>query len=505
MVSKSVEQLEIMTRILAIVFSATLFCTCISSTDKVERPNFILFIADDMNWDDCGAYGHPTIRTPQIDKLASEGMLFTNAFLTTSSCSPSRLSILTGLYPHSTDAEQLHWPLPEGRSTFVELLKQSGYWTGLAGKYHLGDAVRDHFSEIMEVGTAGFQLGSDGKQQKMQGDGSGCESWLDLLNARPADQPFFLWLAAVDPHRPYVSDIIENPHQIDDVIVPPYLPDNDEVRQDLAMYYDEISRMDNYVGNVLKEIDRQGIDENTMILFFSDNGRPFPRDKTTLYDGGIKTPFIISWPGVAKSGTKVAHMVSTIDIAPTILDLAGIHPSNQMNGLSFVSILKNPNVEIRSEIYAEDHWHDFEDYTRAVRTKEFKYIRNFYPDLPNTPPADAFRSMTYQSMLKQKEADQLNESQSRCFEIPRPEEELYDIINDPNELINLADTPEYAKQLTDMRNRLEHYRSTTNDYIPEYRTPDDFDRITGLPTIHRVRPRPSKAEMERNRSATVNE
>ena len=150
-----------------------------------DRPNIILIIADDMNWDDSGAYGHPSIRTPNIDKLAKEGMRFTRAFLTTSSCSPSRTSILTGKYPHNTDAEQLHWPLPDGHITFVEKLKQSGYWTGLAGKYHLGDAVRDHFDEIMEVGTAGFQLGPDGKQQKMDGDGSGCESWINLLKSKP--------------------------------------------------------------------------------------------------------------------------------------------------------------------------------------------------------------------------------------------------------------------------------------------------------------------------------
>lgn len=488
-------------KICILVCSILLLCNCISSQKGEERPNFVLFIADDMNWNDCGAYGHPTIRTPQIDRLASEGMLFKEAFLTTSSCSPSRLSILTGRYPHSTDAEQLHWPLPEGHTTFVEMLKRSGYWTGLAGKYHLGDAVRHHFGSIMEVGTAGFQLGADGKQQKMSGDGSGCESWVQLLNARPKDQPFFLWLAAVDPHRPYSKDIIQNPHQKEDVIVPPYLPDNDEIRTDLAMYYDEISRMDGYIGKVLEEIDRQGIGENTFILFISDNGRPFPRDKTTLYDGGIKTPFIVRWPSAVIPGSTAENMVSAIDIGPTILDLAGIDIPKHMDGLSFISVLKNPNAETRKEIYAEDHWHDFEDYTRAIRTKEFKYIRNFYPDLANTPPADAFRSMTYQSMLKLKAESKLNEAQLRCFEVPRPEEELYDIVNDPNELINIASNPAYLQQLIEMRGRLAFYRSTTNDTIPAYRTPDDFDRETGLPTIHRVRPRPSKAEMERARTS----
>ncbi len=487
-----------MTKIFLFLFASVVLSSCILTENEHEKPNFILFIADDMNWNDCGAYGHPFIRTPNIDKLASEGMIFSNAFLTTSSCSPSRTSILTGKYPHNTDAEQLHWPLPEGHLTFIELLKESGYWTGMAGKYHLGEAVRDHFDVIMEVGTAGFQLGADGKQQKMVGDGSGCESWIELFKSRPENIPFILWLAAVDPHRPYENDIIQNPHKKEDVIVPPYLPDIDEVREDLAMYYDEISRMDRYIGEVIKEVDHQGISDNTFILFISDNGRPFPRDKTTLYEGGIKTPWIVRWPNRVKPGSKNENLISSIDIAPTILNLAGIKPPEVFEGIDFTSMLLDSETSIRKEIYAEDHWHDFEDYTRAIRTKEFKYIKNYYPDLPNTPPADAFRSRTYQHMLKLKESNQLNVAQSKCFEIPRPEEELYDIINDPNELNNLAELPEYNQQLTEMKKLLEEYRSTTKDYLPENRTPDDFDRITGLPTIHRVRPRPSKAEMKIN-------
>lgn len=466
-----------------------------SCIEPETAPNFILFIADDMNWNDCGAYGNPAISTPHIDRLANEGMIFTNAFLTTSSCSPSRTSIITGKYPHNTDAEQLHWPLPEGHLTFVELLKSSGYWIGLAGKYHLGDAVRNHFDGIMEVGTAGFQVGPDGTPQQEKGDGSGCESWLELLQSAPKDQPFFLWLAAVDPHRPYHHGIIENPHDPNKVIVPPYLPDVDEVRTDLALYYDEISRMDQYIGDVMAELEKQNQADETIVLFISDNGRPFPRDKTTLYEGGIKTPWIVRWPGKIEPGSSNENLVSSVDIAPTVLSLAGITPPDVFEGVNFTPMFYDVNASVRNEIYAEDHWHDFEDYTRAIRTKQFKYIQNFYPDLPNTPPADAFRSMTYQAMLKLKSENKLNEAQLRCFQVPRPEEELYDILQDPNELKNLALDPEYQNELSQLSELLNTYRSKTNDYLPEARTPDDFDRETGLPTEHRIRPRPSKAEM----------
>ncbi len=132
-------------------------CNTPVTEERDSPPNLVLIIADDMAWNDCGAYGHPTIRTPNLDKLATEGMRFDNAFLTTSSCSPSRTSMITGMYPHNTDAEQLHWPLPGDKKTFVEVLKQNGYWTGLAGKYHMGDAIKDRFDLIKEVGTAGFQ------------------------------------------------------------------------------------------------------------------------------------------------------------------------------------------------------------------------------------------------------------------------------------------------------------------------------------------------------------
>ncbi|MFD2585337.1 sulfatase [Croceitalea marina] len=482
-----------------ILFSLGLVLTFFSCKEKpkeeTSRPNLVLIIADDMNWNDSGAYGNPVIRTPNIDKLAKEGMLFSNAFLNTSSCSPSRTSIISGKYPHNTDAEQLHWPLPEGHRTFVEELKKAGYWTGLGGKYHLGDAVKNHFDSIIEVGTAGFQLGADGKQQKLNGDGSGCESWVSLVKARKEETPFFLWLAAVDPHRPYYEGVIDEPHSPEKVIVPPYFPDTPKVRKDLALYYDEISRMDKYIGDVVAELDRQGVSENTMILFISDNGRPFPRDKTTLYEGGIKTPWIVKWPKNVVAGTRNKNLVSAIDIAPTFLKMAGLEALDEFEGLDFSPMLKNLDTVVHQEIYAEDHWHDYEDYTRAIRTDSLKYIRNFYPDLPNTPSADAFRGLTYQSMLEQKDANLLNEAQMRCFIVPRPEEELYDVTKDPNELNNLAMLPEYKSALNDLRKRMAYIRKKSKDVLPKTRTPDDFDRETGLPTDARIRPRPSKAEM----------
>ena len=462
---------------------------------EMTPPNLILIIADDMAWDDCGAYGHPSIKTPNLDQLATDGMRFNNAFLTTSSCSPSRSSIITGTYPHQTDAEQLHWPLPGDKITFVEKLKAAGYWTAQAGKWHLGDTIKDRFDYLAPTGTSGFVLGAnDTLSTKTKDDGSGCQQWLPTLKKRPANQPFFLWLAALDPHRPYITTE-ETIHQLDDVKIPPYLPDTEVVRADFVAYYEEITRMDRYIGEIIAELDRTGLSDNTFILFISDNGRPFPRDKTTLYDSGIKTPWIVKWPNRIPKGGQTDALVSSVDIAPTFLSLAGIETSDSpWEGYDFSPIFNNPDTIIRDYIYAEDHWHDFEDYTRAVRTKDFKYIRNFYPELPNTPPADALRSPTFQTMLSLRKKNQLSESQLTCFG-PRPLEELYESASDPHELKNLAADTSYFEVLVQMRQYLSTIRTSTGDQLPLKKTADEFDRTTGQPLPARKRPRASKAEM----------
>lgn len=463
-------------------------------------PNIVLIIADDMGWDDCGAYGHPSIRTANIDRLAAEGMRFTNAFLTASSCSPSRASIITGRYPHNTDAEQLHWPLPAEQRTFVELLKNAGYWTAAVGKWHLGDAVKNRFHCVHEADVSGFQLPTDkdaSKTAMVAGERSGCEHWVSTLRSRPKDRPFFLWLASVDPHRDYEPGIIANPHRPEDVRVPPYLPDVSEVREELALYYDEIARLDGYLGKVLEELTEQGVEEDTFVLFISDNGRPFPRDKTTLYDGGIKTPWLVRWPQRAQAGSVCTQLVSSIDIAPTVLTLAGIDIPSCFQGRSFASQLTDPMSKIREYIYAEDHWHDYEDLGRAVRSMRYKYIHNDYPDLPATPPADVGRSRTFAAMRRLRVQGKLDENQMACFVKPRPAEELYDVINDPYEMHNLVEDPIYADVLKEHRRALSDWSQSTDFRIPATRTPDEFDRETGEPLPNRIRPRPSKKEFQK--------
>lgn len=468
-----------------------------------KLPNFVFLIADDLAWDDLSPFGHETILTPNLQRLADGGMRFDQAFLTCASCSPSRASIITGRYPHQTDAEELHWPLPKEQVTFVEKLREKGYWTGAAGKWHLGDEIVDRFDKVLVADESGFQLpaGDAAKSgtfaETLDGDAkSGCADWIPLMRERDRTKPFFLWLASLDPHRPYDEGILKDGARPEEVRLPPYHPDTPAVRADYCLYYDEITRLDRYVGEVLDELEAQGVAENTLVLFFSDNGRPFPRDKTTLYDSGIKTPLIARWPARIAPRSVCERLVSTVDLAKTILGLAKIEkPGITFEGVDLSPLFTNPVKPLREYVFAEKNWHDFEDHARSVRNERYKYIHNHYIDLPLTPPADAVRSPTYVELLRLLEKNELSTAQQRCFEAPRPAEELYDLRLDPYELVNLAADERYAPVLEAMRAALADWEEKTGDKAPEMRTADDFDRITGLPTPARVRPRPSKREM----------
>ena len=434
------------------------------AADPAARPNIVLIIADDVSAEDCSPYGNKGVKTPNLDRLAREGMRCDRAFLTCSSCSPSRSSLITGRYPHSTGAMRLHDPLPVEQVTFTEGLRHSGYYTAQAGKWHLGAPTKAKFDLIREGGGP-----------------SGCDHWIDVLKSRPKEKPFFCWFAALDAHRDYQPNAIAQPHRPEDVTVPPYYPDAPEVRADLALYYDEISRLDSYVGKVLDELSAQGVADNTLVIFMADNGRPFPRCKTTVYDSGIRPPFLVRWPARVKAGSVSQSLISSIDLAPTFLALAGAKAAPSMQGRSFEATLSNPDAPARTVAFAEHNWHDFDDHQRSVRTGRFKYIRTAYTDLPQTPPADAVRGETFQAMLKWKAAEKLTDIQQTCFRLPRPAEELFDVEADPHELRNLANDPQHAKTLDDLRAELTKWERETEDRVPASRAPEKFHRETGLP------------------------
>jgi arylsulfatase len=427
-----------------------------------SKPNFVLIIGDDISIDDFGCYGHPHIRTPNVDKLAANGLRFSNAYLTSPQCSPTRCSLITSRYPHNTGAPELHMRLPKGQPLFPLLLKQAGYYTVASGKWHLGSYPKQAFS----TRTSGGRPGAE-------------EDWVKLLQERPKDKPFFMWFAAIDAHRPWQPDKDAKPHKPSDAVVPPYMADLPQTRKDLALYYDEVQRLDRYVGLVVEELKRQNVLDNTLIFFMADNGRPFPRCKVWLYDAGIKTPLVAHWPkGIANPSSVTDSLVSAIDIAPTILELAKVTPPSSMQGVGFAKLFKDPKKQIRNYAFAEHNWHDQAAHERMVRWKNYVYIRNAHPKLDNFVAAHR-NNLSYKDMFSLKEQGKLTEDQADIFLCPRPAEALFDVTKDYHQLNNLVGNPKHTKTLAHLRQIMDQWQIQTGDTVPDDLTQDRFDRKTG--------------------------
>lgn len=428
--------------------------SCAAVTRAAEQPNIVFFIADDVSQEDFACYGHPTIKTPNTDALAANGMRFDNAYLTTSSCSPSRCSIITGRYPHNTGAPELHVKLPDAQVRFPELLREAGYYTVLSGKNHMFGNEDRAFDQI----TAG---GGPGKEK----------DWVGHVQDRPKDKPFFFWFASTDAHRDWQISEHAPVYENDDVVVPPYMVDTEVTRADLADYYHEVSRFDHYIGLVTAELEKQGVLENTLIVVAADNGRPFPRCKSRLYDSGIKTPWVVHYPRMIASPSVTESLVSVIDLSATCLELAGVEQPECIQGQSFVPVLKDPTVEIRDMVFSEHNWHVYKNHERMVRFGDFLYIKNNFPNQPNLCYESDNKFPAGAELWKAHAAGKTTPEQQQVFANPCPEEELFQVSDDPDQLNNMAGDPAYAKVLGQARQLLADWTEQTGDTIPENPTP----------------------------------
>lgn len=431
---------------------------------KTKPTNVVFIIADDISKDFSAYQGQA--KTPHIDKLAKNGVTFTNAYATASSCSPSRNSIISGRYPHNHGAPELHMPLPEGQFLFPELLKQAGYFTVAAGKWHMGDYARQAFHEIHDP--------------KYFDDITGASHWLPSLRDRPKEKPFFMWFAGYDAHRPWEPHEELPPFNPSEVNIPVGLPDTPIVREDIAKYYDEVARFDSFVGLVVKELIQQNVLDETLIIVTSDNGRPFPRAKTTLFEAGISIPLIMHWPkGNFKVSSSSDALVSLIDIAPTVLQLANIEVPAQVQGTNIIDLAKGTKSKVRDVLFAERNWHTQRAMQRLVRYKNFSYIKDYTPEYYDFLMVN-HNTGTYAELLRLREKQQLTELESRTFSTDKDIESLYDLDADPFQLTNLANLSEYSVQLDKMRNLLFTWQTATADSIPaiQYMTKDRADRHT---------------------------
>ena len=418
----------------------------------------VFFIADDVSQDDFGCYGHPVIKTPHIDSLSANGMRFDNAYLTTSSCSPSRCSIITGRYPHNTGAPELHVRLPQQQVRFPELLREAGYYTVLSGKNHMFGNKDRAFDRI----TGG---GGPGKE----------EDWVGHVKDRPKDKPFFFWLASTDAHRAWSITKEAPRYDPSDVIIPPYLVDTAITREDLTGYYHEVSRFDHYIGLVTAELKQQGVLENTMIVVSADNGRPFPRCKSRMYDSGIKTPWVVHFPKVIKNPAVTQSLISVIDLSATCLELAGIKSPESIQGRSFLPILKEPETKIREVVFAEHNWHVYRNHERMVRFGDYLYIKNNFPNQPNLCYESDDHYPAGEELWKAHAAGKTQPDQKQVFANPCPPEELFQVKEDSHQLSNLVEDKKHTKALNQARSLLAKWTEQTGDSIPDNPTPNRHD------------------------------
>lgn len=471
-----------MTRLITAVFGLLIIMICNEHFAEAasSQPNVIFFIADDVSWNDYGCYGNTAARTPHIDLLAENGIRFDQAYLTASSCSPSRSSIITGRYPHNNGkAAELHQPISWNLPWFPEILREAGYFTAISGKHHMtstkgpqGETRPEPFDHV------------DGGRGK--GNSGGHANWVKTTRERPKDKPFFFWFASYDAHRGWDADRQWDEdkygpmHKAKDVIVPPFLVDDQETREDLASYYNEVTRFDHYIGAVVAELKAQKELENTLIFVLADNGRPFPRAKTRIHDSGMKTALVAHWPeGIQKAGSVSDSLVSVIDLAPTVLTAAGLKPSPTMQGVSMLPLLQNTASSIRQFAFSEHNWHDYEAHGRGIRGDGFLLLKNSRPNLALQGPADSVRSPSHLSLQSRRDANQLTAAQADVFLAPRPIVELYDLKADPHQLRNLAGEAKYAAQQKKLSAVLETWIEETHDSVPADISHDSFDRETG--------------------------
>lgn len=482
------------------IVAIALACAWLVTAEEApgQPPNIVLIIADDISADDLGCYGHPVIKTPHIDALARDGLRFENAYLTTSSCSPTRTSLVTGRYPHNTGAPELHMgdsPILATLPQFPHLLRKAGYYSVQSGKTHFNGDVSKSFDRIHALEDAGP---------------SGSERWVRCLRERPRDRPFFMWFAALDGHRPWDTSLAEGHYRPEDAVVAPYHFDGPLTRADLAHYYHEVTRFDHHVGLVVAELRRQRVLENTLVIVMADNGRPFPRDKTWLYDSGIKTPLIIHWPAELRTPAVTASLASIIDLPPTLLEIAGVPVPETMQGVSLLPVMREPASIVRDFAFAERNWHTLRYHERLVRHGNWVYIRNNLPEFYGFDITTASReeSLAYIELAHAWHAGRLSEPEVRAFSLrhhpaqwevfrrPRPVEQLFDVSADALQLDDLAGDPAHAERLAYLRRVLDVWIAETGDTVPavEKMTADRVNRETWA-VISREAGRPSPGEV----------
>jgi N-sulfoglucosamine sulfohydrolase len=438
---------------------------------EIQAPNVILFVADDHGTDALGCYGNRVIKTPNLDRLASEGVKFSNAFCTSASCAASRSVLLTGKYGHATGSyghvhDYHHFSTYDTVKALPVILGNAGYYTARIGKYHLApESVYRFNSALVADPRSTYEM---------------AEKCKDVFKAK---KPFFLYFCTDDPHRaaPFEPDPWNMPNSFgnkpegypgvetitykpEDVIVPEFLPNTKECREELAQYYQSISRIDQGFGRLMQLLKESGKSDNTIVIYLSDNGIAFPGAKTTLYDPGMRVPCIVKIPGTKSVGIVNNAMINWADITPTILDLAGVERSNfGFHGRSFKNVLDQTQPQGWDEIYASHTFHEITMYypMRVYQSRQFKLIWNIAWRLEYPSASDLWFSSTWQSIYRNN-TEYFGKRKVKDY-LFRPEFELFDLSKDPAEIHNLSINKEYAVILDSLKQKIKIFQKKTAD------------------------------------------
>lgn len=450
---------------LAAALALLLPCAVVSAQPatggKDSRPNILFCLADDWGWPHAIEYGDKVVKTPNFDRVAREGVLFNFCFSAAPSCTPSRASILTGQAPHRlAEGGNLWGFLPSRFAVYPDLLEKAGYAVGEArkgwgpGDFHAGGFTRNPAGPTFKT----FE---------------------EFLKTVPDGKPFCFWWGSTQPHRPYKKGSgVAAGMKIEDVVVPPYLPDVPEVRSDILDYYAAVQDFDGQVGQCLAALEQRGVLDNTIVVVSGDNGWPFPRGKANLYDAGTRQPLAVRWPAKAKAGRVLDQFVILTDLAPTFLEAAGLKIPGDMTGHSILGLLTGEDTAARDAAFAERERHanvragDASYPCRAIRTRDFLYIHNFALDRWPAGDPEKWKSVgsfgdidggpSKDFIIGHRDEEKFH----TFFELAcgkRPAEELYDVRKDPYELKNVAGHPDYAAAQEKLRAELQKWMSDTAD------------------------------------------
>ena len=441
---------------------ALLLLVVVSSGSRAERPNILLIVSED-NGPELGCYGTPHVKTPILDRLAERGVRFENAYDPLAGCSQSRAAFLTGLYPHQNGQIGLAtWKFQmyrEQTPNLVQRLKKAGYRTGILGKLHVNPATAFPF-DMKKLHSANFS------RKNMADYVKNAAKFI-----KQSDIPFYLQVNYPDAHRPFIKAVDKLPTKPltgKDIDAIPYMGINHpELRQQTADYYNCMMRLDSYIGDLLNALEAAGKSKDTVVVYIGDHGADLLRGKRTSYEGGVKIPMIIRWPG-AKSGQKRKELITTLDLFPTFCEIAGIQIPKSLPGRSLKPIIHGARPKWRKYLFTEFHVHSNHNPwpQRTVRGPRYKLIYN--PLAGEVNPGYTFTMG--KKFFDAPEAELIAaapEQVQAAYQLMKqpPKYELYDLQEDPYEFKNLAQDPAQAKTLGRLRSELTSWQKRTGDAL----------------------------------------